>query len=209
MYESDWSTVCYMLVISHGTKHLQSICASNLGNNFLVMFFLALWSQQESVVLLMKNQSENICPMSSGPEIKLRGNKSLLRGICAGTKDFQRLKSYHVTNPMWSDGERKEKKGIIVVEAHKPNHNLNSMTSTPSASSLLLFIVSPSLSVCTDNCLQRCQLAKATQMRRKKVSARSNPGELEKRAAEVPLSLSLCLSNSPVSWWKCPAGWGH
>lgn len=125
------------------------------------------------------------CPMSSGPEIKL----SLLRGICAGTKDFQRLKSYHVTNPMWSDGERKEKKGIIVVEAHKPNHNLNSMTSTPSASSLLLFIVSPSLSVCTDNCLQRCQLAKATQMRRKKVSARSNPGELEKRATEVPLSL--------------------
>lgn len=78
------------------------------------------------VVLGKKNQSKNTCPMSSGPEIKL----SLFRGICAGTRDVQILKSYHVTNPMWSDGERKEKEGIVVGEAHQPNHNLNSMTST-------------------------------------------------------------------------------
>lgn len=64
--------------------------------------------------------------MSSGPEIKL----SLFRGICAGTRNSQRLKSYHVANPMWRDGERKEKEGIVVVEAHTPNHNLNSRTST-------------------------------------------------------------------------------
>ena len=137
--------------------------------------------------------------MSSGPEIKL----SLFRGICAGTWDVQMLKSDHVTNPMWSNGEREEKEGIVEGEAHRPNHNLNSRTSTRQhphfSPSLLLFIVSPSLSVCTDNCSQRCQLAEATQRRRKKVSARSNPGELEKRVRLRFLSLSLCLSNSPVS----------
>lgn len=43
--------------------------------------------------------------MSLGPEIK----HSLLRGIC---RNFRRLKSYLVTNPMWRDEERR-----AVVEA--------------------------------------------------------------------------------------------
>lgn len=142
-----------------------------------------LKTQEGSSVLEMKNQSKNTFPMSLGPEI----NHSLLRGIC---RNFRRLKSYLVTNPMWRDGERR-----VVVEAPKPTHNFNSRTFHPSC-----FFFSPSLSVCTDNCSKRCQLAKATQ-RRRKVSARSNPGELKKkgRLRFLSHSLSLCLSNNPVS----------
>lgn len=136
--------------------------------------------------------------MSSGPEIKL----SLFRGICAGTRNSQRLKSYHVANPMWRDGERKEKEGIVVVEAHTPNHNLNSRTSTrqhPHGSPSPFLLSLPSLSVCMDNCSKRCQLAKATQRRRKKVSARSNPGELEKKGTAEAFSLTLSLCACPTA----------
>lgn len=90
--------------------------------------------------------------MSSGPEIKL----SLIKGFYTGTRDFQHLRNYLVTNPMWSDGERKEMGGIVVVEAHKPNHNLNSRTFThqhPHCS--FSFLLSPPLFLCMWTISQR------------------------------------------------------
>lgn len=104
------------------------------------------------------------------------------------------------SNPMWSDKERQAEDGIVAVEAYKPSLNLNSRTFTrqhPHCFSILLSL--PSLSTCPDNCT-KCQLAKAPQRRRKKVSVRSNPaGAGEKKGRLRFLSLAL-----PLSLCACP-----
>lgn len=136
--------------------------------------------------------------MSSGPEIKF----SLFGGICRDS-ELPKTRKLHVTNPMWRDGESRGRGRCSSSGGLQTQSQLKQQDFHPSASSLLSFsfLWSPPLfSVCTDNCSKRCQLAKAAQRRRKKVPARSNPGELEKKEGRLRfLSLSLCLSNSPVS----------
>ena len=91
---------------------------------------------------------------------------------------------------MWSDEERRERKDIIVAEAHRPNYSLNSRTFTrqhpPSP-----FLLSPSHFLCAQT--RSASLQKQHKEEERKVFLRSNPGELEKKGlVEFSLPPSLC-----------------
>lgn len=150
--------------------------------------------------------------MSSEPEIKL----ALFRGICEELVTTRDSKATLLQTPCGGKG------GCSGSGGPQTQSQLKHQDVQPSASSLLclsLFIAPPSpsslhrLSVCTNNVAQR---GTSLQKQHKSEERRFLRGLIlgswrEKKLAEVPLSLSpsLRLSDSAVSWWKCPAGSGH
>lgn len=168
------------------------------------MFSLFLFIKPTTSVVLGTNL-KTLAPWVQG--LRLNFHYS---GGSAGTRNCQRLKGYHVTNPMWRNGERREKEAIVVAEAHKPNHNLNSRTSTrqhPRCSPSPFYCLRLSFRVHTQ-LLKEVPVCKCNTKEKKEGFCKVWSWGDGKRV-DWGSSLSLWLSNSPVSWWKCPAGWGH